>query len=269
MSALRSIMVLFSSILMVLMLTTPSFGIASVQSELYFFYPDSYHNNLSRLKRDADIFFRKEKYSIRFQPFLHLSDFEKEVKTKKPAFLFVPYWYYQQNRESLGLVPILKPIQKGKDSYQKFLVIRKENDLSVGAIKEHTLAMTARGGGQDATLRDFLPEDVLNSLSGMQIIYTSKDADALFAVALKQVDAAIVAESTLDKIKTINNRLTKHIKVTAKSNAINLPVLCYIDGVADQSEINRLRNIMLNDQGDDGYGLASKLQFNKWVSVDE
>lgn len=242
---------------------------ASILSELYFFYPDSSQNNLSRLKKDADIFFRKKKYGIRFQPFLHLRDFEKEVRNKKPAFLFVPYWYYEQNSERLGLVSFVKPIQKGKDSYQKYLIVRKQSDFSLNSIEEYTLAMTALGSGQEGFLKSIFPQKASSELESLQIIHTSKDADALFAVALRQVDAAIVAESTLEKVKTINSRLTKNIKITAKSISINLPVMCYLNGVADADEIMRLKSIMLGDRGNDSLGLASKLQFSKWVSINE
>jgi len=239
---------------------------ASINNSFYYFYPDSTQTNLAQLRNEVDRFFKKFNYSIRFQAFLHVKDFNQQISLSKPAFLFIPDWYYQKNKSSLGLKPILRPQRKGSASYKKVLITRKQSVVTIDNLANHSLAMTAEGDTKSSVLGTLL-SGYTNSLpEDINIIHTAKDTDALFAVALGQVDVALVAKTTLNALAKINKRLTQNINILAESDPISLPVLCYIDGSTNNGNIKKLRTIILDGHGQST--LNEMFQIDGWADVD-
>ncbi len=236
-----------------------------VAHDFYYFYPDSSQNNLSQLKREVDLFFRKAGYNIHFQPFSHLQDFKNQVNNRKPSFLFVPTWFYEKNKDTLGLTALLRPQRNGSSSYQKVLLTQKNSGITLDNLTQHTLALTAGGDSESGLPVGLLPGFPWQNRDEINIIYTAKDADALFAVALGQVDAALVAKSTLETIEKINSKITRNLKILAYSKPIPLPVLCFSKGTANPEEATKLQTLLLSSSQKP----QSLFQFNGWIDLEQ
>ena len=149
-----------------------------------------------------DSFLQGAQVALTFQPFARQRDFENQIRQMRPAFVLLPYWYYEIYHNELQLELLLSPVQNGTLTYTKVLLVRREAALSVEALKEKKLAMTAMGPVGTEFLSDLLQTD-LGQLK-INVITTSKDSDSLFALALGQVDAAVVSRQNLEQFGFIN-----------------------------------------------------------------
>lgn len=260
---------LFFIMFFLLPLTFPITGSqASMVRNFYYFYPDSTQSNLSQLKNEVDSFFKRSSFPVHFQPFSHVKDFNEQIINNNPDFIFMPEWYYQKNKSSLKLKPLLRPQRKGLDSYTKVLISRKQNAVSINQLSNRTLAMTSEGGAESNILNTMLVGHENSSSKDINLIYTAKDADALFAVALGQVDVALVAKTTLDSLAKINKRLTQNLIILSESAPIALPILCYTEGSVNTSEIKQIRKLLLNSRGIDHQAkLKQMFQIDGWTDV--
>lgn len=184
-------------------------------------------------------------------------------------FLFVPDWYFREHHNEYNLVPLLRPQKDGGGTYRKVLLARKQSDIRISDLTEHSLAMTAWGSQPADLLKLVFPQQENHRLENMQIIQTSKDADALFAVALNQVDAALVSESTYQQFASINKNLTRNLQIITRSEPLALPVLCYVKDRASHEEVSELQNMLMKTDVERSFSMSTLLQFDGWVEVDE
>ena len=237
-------------------------------ARLYYFNPDSPQSNLSRLKRDMDEFLSKADSPITFQPFAHLVDFEQQLRSVPPDFLFVPEWYLKKYGDRLKLRPLLVPLRKGQSSYRKILLGTKRTNLNFAEMANVTLAMTSMGPDGDAMLNTvlFLPRGM--SADKIHPIIVPKDFDALFALALGQVDMALVGKRNMDQIAGINPNILQSVRPLVESEPIPMPVLCYLDGVATSKDIKEIKGLLLNGKANENWSIIMEmLQINEWQVV--
>jgi hypothetical protein len=257
--------------LILLLAVIVSYGVAWVQSHgamLYYFNPDSPQSNLSRLKRGMDDFLSKAKFPIIFQPFTHLVDFEQQLKGMPPAFIFVPQWYIDKYGAKMKLQPLLVPVHKGETSYRKILLKTKDPDKNFADSVSITLAMTSMGPDSDTMLKNDLfplhgvPADKINP------IIVPKDFDALFALALGQVDMALVVKNNLDQITSLNPNILRTVRPLAESQPIPMPVLCYVEGVATSEHIEEIKALFINGKAKKKRStIMEMLQINEWQVI--
>ncbi|MCI5164036.1 MAG: hypothetical protein D3917_18880 [Candidatus Electrothrix sp. AX5] len=120
--------------------------VAGAESKnFYYFNPDSSQSNLARLKKEMERFLNKKNLALNFQPFAKFHDFHREMQNELPAFVFLPDWYYQQNKKISKLKPLLQPIRKGRSTYRKILLTTQESTLTVQGLRNKILAMTTMG----------------------------------------------------------------------------------------------------------------------------
>lgn len=257
--------------LLLLLAVMVLYGVAWVQSHaamLYYFNPDSPQSNLSRLKRDMDDFLSKAKFPISFQPFTHLVDFEQQFKGMPPAFIFVPQWYIDKYGAKMKLQPLLVPVHKGETSYRKILLKTKHPNKDFAKSASITLAMTSMGPDGDTMLRNTLfspygvPADKINP------IIVPKDSDALFALALGQVDMALVVKNNLDQIASLNPNILRTVYPLMESEPIPMPVLCYVEGVATSEHIEEIKALFINGKAKKNRStIMEMLQINEWQVI--
>jgi ABC transporter, phosphonate, periplasmic substrate-binding protein len=236
-------------------------------TKLFYFNPDSPQSNLSRLKRDMDNFLAYSNFSVSFQPFAHLIDFEKQLKEKPPAFLFVPDWYLKRYGPNLNLHPLLIPVRNGKTTYRKVLLATEGTTVDLTKMPHLTVAMTSMGPDGDAILKEML---ALRGAASYQVntIIVPKDMDALFALALGQVDMALVVKENIDQVAKINPNILRSIHPVLESKPIPMPVLCFTEGVASSSDIQELKDIFLKHRKNNHRSdIMEMLQFNDWQAV--
>ncbi|MCI5164716.1 MAG: hypothetical protein D3903_01185 [Candidatus Electrothrix sp. GM3_4] len=233
--------------------------------KFYYFNPDSSQSNLARLKQEMERFLNRKHLVLSFQPFAKYHDFHREMQDKRPAFVFLPDWYYQQNRKSSKLKPLLQPLRKGRSTYRKILLTRQGSTLTLQGLRNKTLAMTTRGNEATDLLNYFLFSQFKLKSNSLNIIATPKDSDALFALAVRQVDAALVSENNLQIIGKINPRILQLVRPLATSQPIPLPLLCAGNNKVPDVKIMKLKKIFLEAKdSDDSANLMEMLQIDAW-----
>ncbi|MCI5210150.1 MAG: hypothetical protein D3910_15450 [Candidatus Electrothrix sp. ATG2] len=134
-------------------------------------------------------------------------------------------------------------------------------------LRNKTLAVTTMGN-ETSTLLDVI---ILNKLkltsASLNIITTPKDSDALLALAMGQVDSALVSKNNLQKIGSINPHILELVQPLAESQPIPLPILClYVgDEMISNNQVIKLKKILLEAQySSDSANLMEMLQIDAW-----
>lgn len=256
---------------LILCLATLAYEIAGAErysQSLFYFNPDSPQNNLSRLKRNMDDFLSDNDIPITFQPFTHLVDLENQLNAKPPAFLFVPQWYFEKYGARLNLRPLLIPVRKGIAFYRKILLEMNNNSFKHLRMPRATMAMTSMGPDGNTTLDSILFSSHGVAARNINTIIVPKDADALFALALGQVDMALVVKENIDQIAKINPNILQSVHPLFESKPIPMPLLCYVEGVAPPSAVQELKRLLLEGGSQKSYAtIMEMLQINGWQTV--
>jgi len=127
-----------------------SHSFISSQPNFFYFNPDSSQTNLGRLKREMDAFLKEASLDFTFQPFARQRDFENQIREMHPAFVLLPYWYYQIHGSELKLEPLLSPVRNGMITYTKMLMVRKDSSLDVESLRKkfgRPFCLGSRPGG--------------------------------------------------------------------------------------------------------------------------
>ena len=240
------------------------------EAEILFYYynPDSPQNNLSIVKSAFDSALTSISGSldqqITFQPFSRLSDFDAQVRKKQPAIIYIPNWYLKSFGNELNIRPFLYSIRQGKSSYRKQLIINRKNPGNIIQLQHKTMAMTTMGPQSQNILNRIIFTQHRLTASNLSIVDVPKDTDAIFAVALGQVDSALVASFNLSKLQQINPRLTAAVYTAAESKPILLPVLCYIKGTISQGDLQLIKQQFMHAAQPEQKSLLEILHIDAW-----
>lgn len=260
----------FISILLII-LSLLSAGVttsASATSDFFFFFPDSVQTNMVQLKRDMDAFFKKAGLNINFLPFVHVADFDRMSKASMPALILLPEWYYRTYGKTLGVTPLLVPVRQGKANYTKLLLINKAKDYAIEELAGKTIGMTSMGQDTINILNKELFSSQNLDFTRCNIITTAKDADALYALILKQVDAAVVSSDVLQAISRINPALFSMVKTLAISEPVPMPVLCVSIERMEKDDMEKLKDIFLIKGGQSSpSAIMETLHIDGWKTV--
>ncbi len=231
--------------------------------KFYYFNPDSPQSNMARLKGAMDSFLKKANFPVAFTPFTRFNDFDRLTLDMPPKFVLLPQWYFQENRDKMQFVPLLVPTRDGPSSYRKVLLTSKQSDISLQTLSQKTLAMTFMGDRGRARLNRLLFARHQLSVDDLNIVITPKDSDSLFALALGQVDMALVSKVNLDNIARINPRISEAVRPLAQSEPISLPILCYLKGGLSQNKIDEIKNLFLASNSKTNL-IMEMLEFDGW-----
>jgi len=236
--------------------------------EFYYFNPDSPQSNQSQLKRGMEAFLTNTGFATTFQPFTYLIDLENQIKKNPPAFLIIPEWFLQRYGAKLDLHPLLVPVRQGKSTYRKILMGNKNIDMNFSKTPHPTVAMTSMGPNGERILNTivFTP----HGLDGGKInpIIVPKDTDALFALALGQVDMALVTKENIALIAKINPNILQSVHPLLESKPIPMPVLCYVDNIASPTEIGKIKELFLSGNKIESFAnIMEMLQINEWQAA--
>lgn len=242
------------TLLFLSLLLSPAYPSLSASSaaqpvNFYFYYPDSILTNLSRLTQYIGLLFKKGPDQVLFQAFHHKVDFDRMFKITQPSLVLLPEWYYRDFGKELGITPVLTPTRDGKAEYTKVLLVQKHKPLRLDELSDRTLAMTPLG----PNAVDYLNNDLFNEhdfdFSTCRITTVGKDANALFALVLGQVDAAIVGTDTLSLMWKMNRKVVDSVKVLAKSQPVPMPLLCVLNEDKANEEVTRITQLILDQAG--------------------
>lgn len=238
---------------------------AGSDTEFYYFNPDSSQSNLVRLKREMDNFLAENNFAVNFQPFAKYHDFHHKMRESIPAFVFLPEWYLQQNKYRFHLEPLLRPVRNNLSTYRKILLTGKDSTANLHNLRDKTIAMTSMGPGTPDLLNKLIFSHYNLDSNLFNIIITPKDSDALFALAVRQVDLALVSRDNLRKIGEINPRIPQLVRSLAESQPIPLPVICVGNDMVPKEKIMQIKRIFLNaKRSDNSADLMEMLQIDAW-----
>lgn len=196
------------------------------------------------LTREIFSFFNNGKFNGDFQAFTHEVDFQRLVRERKPGMVLVPVWYYDRYGKSLALTPILTSLRDGQHSYTKVLLIRKNASSANLSLDGKTVAVSNMGPDTGQQLDHYFSKEKLN-FSKSNVIITPKDADGYFALALGQVDAAVVSRKTIQEVDRTNPIFKKVTQEIVTSDPIPMPLICIIEGVMAEPRIAQLKQLFL------------------------
>jgi len=239
---------------------------AKVAEHLSFFYfnPDSHQSNLSQLKSDMDSALIHNQQKFSFQPFARLDDFNKQLRSQRPSLLYIPHWYLDRFGKELGLRPLLHSLRENKTTYRKQLITNIRSNKKIHELENGSLAMTTMGPDSRSILNSVIFSQHKIRAEKLSIVEVPKDADAVFAVALGQVDSALVSETSLQLLKLRNPRLTASVHVIADTKPITLPVLCYLEGTFTEKELDTLRKQLSKPSPQKGKSIFNILNIDTW-----
>ncbi|MDD5760119.1 MAG: PhnD/SsuA/transferrin family substrate-binding protein [Desulfobulbaceae bacterium] len=248
-----------------LIFCAPQLTGSAASARFFYFNPDSAHSNLSSLKQTMDSYLSAEGLNVSFQPFTRFRDFDRQVKETHPAFLFLPEWYLKQDGNDKKFKPFMIPIHESASTYRKVLLVAAGSNLTTDKIDNTTIAMTPMGSAGMTMLEEVIfKQNGINSQT-LNVITTAKDSDALFALTLGQVQAALISERNLKAIGEINPQILKTVKTIAVSQPIPLPVLCYAKEVVAAEDLDKFRKSLLEGrQNKDTAQLMEILDIDAW-----
>ena len=262
----KSISINISVLLMLFYLLFLASTIRSASTaNFYYFNPDSAHSNFINLKQMMDKFLRTEGLTFSFQPFNRFLDFDRQVREKRPALLYLPEWYLKQDGNDKKYKPFLVPVSHGVTTYRKVLLVAADSALTKEKLANVTIAMTPVGPAGMTLLNEAIFKANGLDANRLKFITTTKDADALFALALGQVPAALISQNTMDRIGKLNPQILKNVKPLAVSAPLPMPMLCYAEGAIEVAEIKKIRNTLLMGKQDKNVAqLMEMLDVDAW-----
>jgi ABC-type amino acid transport substrate-binding protein len=245
----------------------PRSAMATEQIDFFYFNPDSVQSNFSLLTKEIDHFFTSKGYQTHFQAFSQQSDFDLLLATRRPALVLVPAWYFEQFGNEVGLTPLLTPLNGDKASYTKVLLERSKS-INDGGLTGKTVAVTSMGINTDQQLTLFFNNGRTFDFANSHLIITPKDADALYALALGQVDLAVVGRNTMEAVGAVNKNILEAVEEVAPSKPVPMPLLCTLNGTMNREEITSLKQIFLSTADRQPLPeFMAMLQFNGWQNA--
>ncbi len=176
---------------------------SSVDPLIYFYNPETNINNFATLKTAFDTYL-STRGGYHFQPFDDRTNFEIAVKQEKGNIYMLSSWHLAALRkQNIPLEIALVRTSKGNTLQRKVLrtkpditdVVMLKNTVVAGAGSEDYIRSVLQqigGAGNEALVKD------------IKILTVPKDIDAVMAVSFGMASAAIAAESSLEKLATIN-----------------------------------------------------------------
>jgi hypothetical protein len=247
------------------LLCAPQLTGSAASAHFFYFNPDAAQSNLSGLKQSMDTYLTAGGFSYSFQPFARFRDFDKQVKETHPALLFLPGWYLKQDGNDKKFKPFMVPVHGSASTYRKVLLVAADSPLSTDSLTNATIAMTPVGSAGMTMLNEAIFKGNGINPESLNFITTAKDSDALFALTLGQVKAALISEENLKAIGEINPQILKTVKTLAVSQPIPLPVLCYAEGAVAMADLDKLRQSLLAGKSNkDTAQLMELLDIDAW-----
>lgn len=247
------------------LLCLPQLTGSTASANFFYFNPDCINGDLSSLKQAMETFLTSEGFPFSFQPFTRFRDFDRQVKEANPLLLFLPDWYLQQDGNDKRFKPLMIQVRQGASTYRKVLLVAADSGLTTEKLSGASIAMTPVGPAGMLMLNKAIFMD--NGLDGdrLNFITTAKDSDALFALVLGKVKAALISETNLAHIGRINPKILETVKTLAVSTPIPLPVLCYTEGAVSTDDLNKLRKSLLAGKSDKNTAqLMELLDIDAW-----
>jgi len=149
--------------------------------------------------------------------FGNTKDFETSISRLSPDIAFITSYYYFSKQNDFKWKSILKGHYKNKNQFNKILVcsknIKSPHDLAYKSLATTSYCLSF--------LKSQFNEDV--NIINIRAVKVSKDIDAIMALGFGQVEAAIVTQTSFNRLKKINPEIVKNLNVLIKLKPILYP----------------------------------------------
>jgi len=253
------------AILLLSFLLFTSFISHANKIKILYFDPDGNLQHLFKLKYYMQKFLGNNVHKkITFQSFIRYRDFYKNSKTKEAGFAIISSSFFYSKRYELGLRPLYIAQRNNRIFYNKILVVRK--NFKLRNIYRSTIATTVSGANYKFFLNKVLFSNFGINAYRLRFLRVPRDVDAVFAIAFRQVDAAIVSPRNIKLIKKANPRIFKNLKILYYSKRIYFPLLvAFPRNLRNQLIINKITREFSRIKND-AYGarVMKILGFDSW-----
>lgn len=197
--------------------------VASSKYTIYFYNPETNINNFASLKIEFDTYLSSFG-PYEFQPFSDKDTFEKFIAQKRDCAFLISSWHFRNLKEEYQMEPVLVGVLNGKFT-QKKILLAKENIQTLDLLKGGKVASAGNENYTKNILIQILGEKKREVADSMRVLTVPKDIDALMAVGFGMANSALAAESSLDKLSSINPNQYKMLKPLTTSKEILLPIV--------------------------------------------
>jgi hypothetical protein len=189
---------------------------------VFFYSPETNINNFTALKGEFDTYLASHG-NHKFQPFEKREDFERFLAERRRGAFLLSSWHYARLPDKAAWEPVLVGVAKDKITQKHLLYARK----AVADLKDLQGATIATAGTEEFT------RELLRQMAAMQpeladslkLLPVPKDSDALRAVGLGIVKAAIVTERGAENLKQAAPRQFEAFHALAAGKESLLPVV--------------------------------------------
>ena len=183
---------------------------------VYHYNPESHNDRNLVLKNTFDRYFGS-RLNMQLQPVEDRKAFQQLVEKSKEAIFIMSDWHYHQLASANRLlVPCLRGLEDGKDTFRKLLIGNSPNLLQ----KKNTgitLAVSGPQGYVDTLLANMQINTNPVTLNNAKYLTVPKDIDALMAVSFGLADAALASEVSFEKLSQLNQEAYKNLQVLGRS----------------------------------------------------
>ncbi len=202
---------------------------------VFVFNPEARVSNIGKVKSDLEDYLKSEHLNARAYIFVTPEDLESSVSRLNPDVAVVASYFYGLKLGDYRWRPLLNGYKDGQRNFQKVLVTKMPVS-EVAHLKGKSVAAVSLGYTA-AFIDSMLPVGL--TASDIRMVSTSKDIDAIMALAFEQVEAAIVTEASFNKLKEINPTAVQNLKIFQQLRPISYPKVVAFPQAKNVDEFTR------------------------------
>ncbi len=245
---------LFWGLLLFAVLAAPLRSTGMEKVMLYFYSAEANINNYKTLKAAFDGYLSRFG-AYEFQPFGDPRSFEQRIGREDHCLLLLSAWHYRKLSRVHPLTPVLMATRDGRSHQKRILVSASKRRPGDGPI-----ASAGNLAHSRSTLETMFPDQ---AAADFNILMVPKEIDALMCLGFESATHALVTESALETLKTLDPVLSKRIQVLGETEGSLLPVLAAPrQAAADLDEIIRIVRKM--DTAPEGTDILKLLDLDGW-----
>ncbi len=238
---------------------------SNVGSIMFFYNPETNINNFATLKTEFEKYLATQG-AYQFQPFNEKNTFEQVISHEKGNVYLLSNWHLKElQKKNIKLKIALVGSSKGNITQSKILSAKIET-TDISMLQHSTIASSGTENYTRSLLKQMLGANQQNLIDNINILTVPKDIDALMAVGFGMANAAISAESSLDKLAKINPNQFQQLHTLGKSKASYLLVAATLEAPnqAEQQLLEILKKMSKDESGEKNLRL---LGLDEWKSL--
>lgn len=231
---------------------------------IYFYNPETSINRNVVLKNTLDAYLHSQG-DYQFQPVDNADVFEQLVINDRAALFVMSSWQFEQLTTRASIVPVLRGLKEGRDTYRKLLVRENPSQNAIN-LTGMTIATSGSESYSRSILRTMFPEYPSAHFANVNILIVPKDIDALMAVGFGLADAAMATELSLEKLSMLYRNQHQKLEIVGQSQPLKRLLV-----VSPQNPTLRLSNalqaVILMPESEKGRTGLSMLGLDGWQRV--